>query len=436
MVFFLIVLLLLVPVSSSSVFKYNKSSFIINGIENKNERKLSFFEYGRQTGIRYKIIYHILKSLFMILNPEDVKNKIIHNSFKTINELKKYCPSFLEELRGLSISTNIAISQLISIGDFLSKYIGESCTNTLITRNATLGDKTYLTQNVDTKSKSPNLFLIRFIFAAKYHINVSDGNNYVFLGIPILSEYPLLNEKGLGFGATGTSLTDDPDRYIDHNISGMTTYCLERLTMQKCSNVSQVAKLWNETERSSNIEKDYPYHWDFSSPVFCDSEGGILLMEQTHSNISFIFGNSDIVGAKEDIIWHTNHHIYLDPYKSGSKTASEYNSSRFRTERAKTLLEDEYYGNVTLDVCKKIMSDHKGGSDKNKKDSYDICRHPDENDSHVTAISWIIEISPGKFKFHWTRGSPCSSNHFMGRYKTRNFPHLLSKFLDFLNNLF
>jgi hypothetical protein len=149
------------------------------------------------------------------------------------------------------------------------------------------------------------------------------------------------------------------------------------------------------------------HQYDGSSSCFCDKEGGILAIEQTHHYIITVFGNStDITGAPEGILWHANHHQWLDPNLTGSVFPSENPSSAFRAQRARELLEQQY-GNITLEVCKEITRDHGGGFDPEGKDSGDICRHPDKNSRKITAFSWII--LPKDLTVYWTHRSPCKS---------------------------
>ena len=51
--------------------------------------------------------------------------------------------------------------------------------------------------------------------------------------------------------------------------------------------------------------------------------------------------------------------------------------------------------------------DHDGGTNPDGKDSSDICRHPDENNSGVTVFAWIVQ--PKGYKVYWTRGQPCET---------------------------
>jgi hypothetical protein len=150
--------------------------------------------------------------------------------------------------------------------------------------------------------------------------------------------------------------------------------------------------------------------YDGSSSCFCDREGGILIIEQTHNYIITVFGNStEITGASEGILWHANHHQWLDPNLTGSVYPNEYPSSGLRAERTHELLNDAY-GNITLETCKTIARDHGGGFDMNGKDSGDICRHPDNASSKITAFSWII--MPKDLTVFWTHTSPCKGIFF------------------------
>ena len=162
--------------------------------------------------------------------------------------------------------------------------------------------------------------------------------------------------------------------------------------------------------RSSGKNKDGTHFWDNSASVWCDKDGGILVIEQTHNYIRTVFGNStEITGAPSNILWHANNHQWLNPNLTGSIINGENNkanSSYMRAERARTILENNY-GKITLWTCKKITRDHKGGTQKNRKDSYDICRHPDENLVSLTIFSWII--APKDLTVYWTYHSPCNS---------------------------
>jgi hypothetical protein len=366
----------------------------------------SHYDYGWNAGrllrLQYKLI-DIFATRFTKINimEQDIKDQIDY--------MEQHYPSFLEELKGLSASLNIKLERLLIIQRAISSFFNEnSCTTTLSTGFATKNDETFLTLNLDRLFTGVGLILTLIMRLFTYKIRIAKINTmnyrYAFIGVPILWEWPIMNEKGLGFGAVATTLTKNESRYIDEG-PGMPTYMLERLTLMTCKNVSEVANLWKNSERASGTYEKYPHHWDNSVPCWCDREGGILVIEQTHNHIITVFGNStEITGAPEGILWHGNHHQWLDPNITGSKFPDNYPTSALRTERARELLEINY-GNITLNVCKEICRDHDGGFNPNKEDSGDICRRPDENDKHITAFSWIIV--PKSLTIYLTHGSPC-----------------------------
>jgi hypothetical protein len=229
---------------------------------------------------------------------------------------------------------------------------------------------------------------------------------YAFFGIPILAEYPLINEAGLGFGGTGTSITKDKERYVDEG-EGISPYYLVRHAMMNFNNISEVADLFTENPRSSHRLKIGLHDWDYDNFVFCDREGGILMIEQTHNYLFKVFGNStEITNSFEGILWHANHHQWLDPNLTGSLFSYEYITSNMRVNRTLELLESSY-GNITIETCKNITRDHGGGYDINKRDSGDICRHPDNHSLWITSFSWIIQTKT--MTVYWTRNFPCKS---------------------------
>lgn len=351
------------------------------------------YDYGYQAGKKYfffyRSLYFITKTMFKTEIKEDYAEKILEN-------LSKYSPWVVEELQGLANSTNIETKNLLNIFYLFASSIQQQCTVILATGNATKNNETFLAQNFDVEQQGLKIFYIYFIQVISHifvKVNIqTEKYTYIFCGIPIFYEIPLINQEGLGFGGNELLLTKNNTRYIDEG-PGVSTYNLERLTMMRCRNISEVQKLWKNTVRSSGRTRDWPRFWDNSVPSFCDKEGGILTIEQMHNYICFVYRNStNITKTYNDILWHTNHHQFLNPNLTGSVYPGEENidQSTFRRgERAVELLE-ENYGNITVDIIKDIMRDHKGGTDKNRRDSSDICCYPDKNSSYTTVLSWII----------------------------------------------
>jgi hypothetical protein len=226
---------------------------------------------------------------------------------------------------------------------------------------------------------------------------------FISFGLKGLLEWPIMNEKGVGLGYAAILARGDGSREIDEG-EGLSSTELWTLAIASCKNVKEIAKFYEESEREC---KKYRGNIFSDTPAWCDKEGGILLIEYSHNYILNIFGNStEITKSYPDILWHTNSHQWIDPELTGSIDPDEYGSSYLRMNRAKYLLE-ENYGDITLDTCKEILRDHGGGYKKHKKDSGDICRHPDLRGIVVTTIAWII--NPQEMKFYITHGSPCNN---------------------------
>jgi len=394
--------------ASTTIISSSRNLNISPKILKNNNYYCYGFNSGKNNLIKYKLIDLMVKFVKSNISESQVKNQIQYCS--------KYFPFFLDELKGLSDSLNIKLEKLIHIQltlqKFFNKIISQECTVTLSTGNATKQNATFLTQNYDSNlkyfSNLVGLFLMRFFtFFPKVVRYNTIGYKYVYIGIPVLYEIPIINEKGLGFVQPGTGLVDNKSM-IDVG-PGMSTYLLDRLTMMICKNVSEVADLWAEMTRSSGYNENWPHFWDNSVPCWGDKKGGILAIEQTHNYSIFVFGNStNITCAPEGILWHANHHQWLDPNLTGTIFSEEDSSSALRAERARELLEDNY-GKITIETCKSICRDHGGGWDKNAKDSGDICRHPDSYSNSITAFSWIIE--PKNLTVYISHRCPCNSKY-------------------------
>ena len=373
------------------------------------------YNHGYSIGLQYFHLYHLVNffvnSMHFKYDVEIVESEADHQK----QLIRCYFPEYLEELNGLACATHISVDRLIELHVFLSSLLTGECTITASTAPATKYNQTFLTQNWDMPSSILEFFIWRMFFVKTYYIHHQPSHyRYMFLGIPLLYEHPLLNEKGLGWGGTGTPITSNISRQVDEG-DGMPIYLLVRKTMMTCKNVSNVADLWRNTPRSSHKFEVLPQDWDYDSYVFCDREGGILMIEQTHSYLATVFGTStELTGSQEGILWHTNHHLWLDPLKTGSRLPSEHYksyASLIRAERTRELLEVSW-GNITLESCMNLTRDHEGGMNSTGPDSADICRHPDDLDDTATVLSWIIE--PQSFSVYMTEGYPCSTpfQHF------------------------
>ena len=360
----------------------------------------SFYEIGFKTGKEEYHMFKLINFLIQLTHLKKIDKQEINIQVEGLTDEQSF---FYEELRGLSDAVDIPIERLISIKNFLHSTMSKRCTITASTGAATKYNETFLTQNIDSNLGDFAVNFIWSILSAKLRVKrQSLRYRYVYFGIPILFEFPIMNEKGLGWGDTYIPHTENESRFVDKGpgVFG-DAWGIEwiRLIIMTCENVSDTVQFYK-----GNLKpKTETAFW---SDVWCDKNDGIIMIEMTNSYLATAYRNStDITQSREDILWHVNHHQYLDSNLTGSILPSECPDSVIREKRAHELLLDNY-GNITIDVCKKICRDHKGGYDPDKKDSADICRHPDKNSLALTRVSWIVQ--PKNLTVYYTRGPPCS----------------------------
>ena len=371
----------------------------------------SMYDYGWKVGGLFKTEYRLLMTV-ALGQTSHVKP---HHHDTSLNAAQTSCLD--EELQGLADRLGTTQSQLRLLQDDLLSSVGD-CTVIEATAPATVNHTTYLAQNFDTKLGTIkdwffSTFLSRFGSWLFFIVRINTMKyRYAAIGLPILSEIPLINEKGLCFGAPTTRFTTDPNRTKDFG-PGIGTYELERLTIMTCANVNEAATLWENTNRACEPGASLQNKYDGSTPCFCDKAGGIVMIEQTHTHILAVYGNSTtLTNAPLGILWHANHHQWLDDNLTGSIYPHDCPSSMLRAERSHQLLLDNY-GNVSLKTISKIMRDCKGGTSPHG-DSNDICRRPDRNGSYITAFSWVLE--PTTLTLYLAHGIPQTSV-----YWRRNF---------------
>jgi len=407
-VIFLLIFSMLIPLSSCG--NNNEK----NGeISNNNIQISQFYISGLKNGKTYYSLYKavdIISSLYYAINKNNIE---IMPAEAHINYLEKNYPFILDEMKGISASTGIKLERISKLKQILHSVVRESCTNLAATGNATKNNETFLMQSIDG-ALSPNFLLANILWklmTCKLWIKENSLKyRYAYFGIPGWEEIPILNEKGLGWGGTTVSITEDESRYTDNGsgiLGGPLGYEWNQLIMMNCKSVSEVCVFYEDPLKPQT--EDYsqvPYFW---SDMWCDKQGNILNVEMTHNYLALVYGNStEITDTPDGILWHANHHQWLDPNLTGSVFPEEKLSSKLRAERTRELL-IQNYGNITIDVCKGILRDHDAGFNPNKKDSGDICRHPDLNNLGWTVASWIV--SPKDMTVYFMNKNPCRSEY-------------------------
>ena len=400
-------------------FSINTEDFPCYFIEAKTS-----YEYGYKVG---KILGSTIKTI-ILLSPfieHYNQNKIQNYTQTQISYLKKYFPYELEEFEGLSDCLHIKIEKLIFLRKLINSFFLDQCTVTLSTGKATKDNQTFLTQNFDPVGNNITSFLLHVLFFrfVSYNLWIVKVNTmrytYAFFGIPLLREFTVLNEKGLAHGGNGIRYTSNLSQPIDEG-EGLSLVSLRRLTMMICANITDVVNVWKTSPRESNRNDG------IMTVVYCDAEGNLVSIESTHSYFVAVYGNStNMTDSYEDILWHTNHFLWLNSSLTGSIKPEENPGSVLRYKRCKELLE-ENYGNITLEICQEICRDHCEGFIPNEKDSADICMHPEVNAFRMTAYSYIV--LPNTLTIYYTHHSPCKS-----RYVCRNLTEPLTKSYSFLD---
>jgi hypothetical protein len=396
------------------IFPSIDSNCVENDIYRSNNKNNSLsYDYGLKAGGQYRFQYKIINFFSSINYREKINDGEVQ---EIINSMEQYSPLILNEMKGLSDSIGISLNKLVKLKIRLTSQFRESCTSLAATGNATKNDETFVMQNIDPVFGAVFSNILWRILTYKLRVRHNTLKyKYAYFGIPILVEIPIINEKGLGWSGATVSITKDEERSVDGGPGmwgGGMGYAWNQLVMMNCKNVSEIGYYYSDPIKP----KTEGYFW---SDTWCDREGGILNSELTYNHLALVYGNStDITKSPEGILWHAQHHQWLDPQKTGSILPENYPSSKLRAERARELL-IKNYGNITLDVCKEILRDHEGGTDPNNKDSSDICRHADEDNLGFTIQSWIIESK--KLTVYHTRGAPCKHN-----YINRDFSDIFS----------
>jgi hypothetical protein len=332
---------------------------------------------------------------------------------------------FLDELDGIRKKLGlITLERVLYMGQLLANIsdFKIECTTTAATDDATdLGDATFIHQNIDSRGAPEWLwrdYLSKTIGVAKI-----DGEyDYAHWGVPVLGEWPFLNEKDVGFVGNALRLGSG-DVNTCENPTAMPSLWLMRRSMMDCDcaidpegqNLDDVEDLWADSDRASGRDETWPHDYDNQNMIWSDGFGNIVAIEQM--NDFFVaktgYPPDSTFPSKPNILAHANHHQWLNPKETGSIEIPEGDTkppkSGVRLARAYELLKGKY-GNLYADYFKWFIAcDHNGGANEDKKDEDDIC-------SPVTRESYIIKSNPDDDKrVIWSRGRPCENYEFVER---------------------
>ena len=419
---------------------YNYNIYVLGPFTAGNGHTAQY-NYGYYVGTILRDNYYSLKLMlcagYLINRAVDYKSDL--EDFLTYDDISTneydFCTYFIEELEGLidALGNNYKNSQIPT-----KTVAPHQCTTTVSTGEATTGDFTYLSQNFDPPPSMsaelidlPNHFfedtdlgLTQNLFI----VDIDGFNKYVFFGVPILYEVPIVNEKGVSF--CGNSLQKNHGIFNDQTV-GACIWFLDKWTMMNCDDVSEVEDYW------TNIRKTYdstdlwpwywPYTWDGEASMWSDINGDIISFEYAgnysasegkHQWQKIVRNSAEIpdepipVPVYNDILWHTNHFQWLseDDYY-GVDVPNPPAESLVREERARYLLNLDHADNPNGDGGIDFEDIYDLTRDQNDSDlDKCICRGPSKKNSSFsdtggTFFAWITETELNKLpKVYWCEG--------------------------------
>ena len=348
----------------------------------------SEYEYGFKEGTIFHKEYKSFLRLSRILlwNAFNIKKKIAE---RHILYLKKYYPSFLERLKGISDATGINLIDILTmevLNSHLFHRINENgCTLTGASSRITRDNKTYISWNVDLNYIYKILFS-RYVKSPPFIIcNISGKYSYAKISsLPSIFGFGLLNEKGIAFVTSSVKTNEKGE--------GLTSLELNNLAMESCATLDDVENLYRESSRESglpSLNNAFGTTCNTNS-MWADRNGNIMVIEYTHNRIAVKRGL---------LLAETNHYQFLDENNLDTLYIKD---SKERLERAYNLL-NQYNGSIDLYFYQNILtSDFKGGILKNFPDPMDICRF---GPTFGTVASIII--IPDEYAAYYSPGHPC-----------------------------
>jgi len=187
----------------------------------------------------------------------------------------------------------------------------------------------------------------------------------------------------------------------------------------RIQDIKEVYNLWKNVKRYSNLKGNTIINIELMSGNFCDKSGAIASIEYTHNHIKMVDNTSPEM-EKDGVLWHTNHHKWLNPDITGSiKKGEDFHgdSSYAREERVASLLK-ENYGKINLEFLKSISRDHGTNGTINKHHVPNgLCRHI-KKDKWITIFGYIVQ--PQEYLVNLTYGNPCKEE-----YNSFNFEDIL-----------
>lgn len=284
------------------------------------------------------------------------------NAMRFLPLLGSLSPALVEEVRGLAKGARLSFEEAM-LCQVRAEAVGNwqgGCTAFALRGNATADGSILIGQNQDLQPEFGDVSIL-------LRVAPSDGR-------PDALIYTFAGQLGY-FGMNRYGVANYANALYDFRWHpGLAHYPLKRVVLEQ-RNVQDCIDLFRRHAQCSA-----------GNTVLCDGEGNIADIESRPEGIALYRGEHP------DAIVHTNH--YLTDEFTRFETVSLPDS--FTRLRRMQRLVQEHWGRITVDLLKKMLSDHDG-------DPAGICRHG-EKGMHTTS-GHIAE--PRKGLLHIRRGHGC-----------------------------
>jgi len=298
------------------------------------------------------------KEGFDLSEPSDSK---VILAKKSEDEVKKYFPEIIDEMRGFSETSGVKYYKVMSL--ILTVGVVPSCTSFAAAGHATKDGKTIFGRNYD-------MFYWMKKGAETYATypkgaNSSIGNTDIFIG-----REDGINDRGLAVGLAAV--------HSEGMKPGFIFPIVVRLLLDKCADVDEAIKLATKIP-----------HLKSMTYLLADKSGKMAALEVTTNKIHVRQPSSDYI-----II--TNQ--FQDPKMQELETLNERPPDSPQRYNGVNRLLSANLGKIDLDFAKKILRDHENL----------IC-------SHIEFIKlgtlWSIVASPGERTAWIADGHPCKTEY-------------------------
>ena len=278
-------------------------------------------------------------------------------------------PRLLPEIRGLADGAGISFEEalLLQILGAIGNARAEGCTTFVISGKGTAHGRILIGQTSDMGPEQEEVGMV-------LHLVPEEGPRILMWTFGGHLGYHGMNSAGVAHFAN--ALGGGPPRR-----PGLPHYPVKRKMLEQ-ETVAQVLRVLDTHPVCSS-----------GNYVVTGADGTIEDVELTPE------GYAALGDAGEGFIVHSNHFL-SSRFRSQETDAASTPSSFPRYERIRQLILAQY-GQLTVEIMQRIMSDH-------ENQPLSICRHPQVGDSGKTVACLIAEPEQGRF--HVCRGNPCAND--------------------------